>query len=316
MGFLSLGAQAGPDMMYGDTSRSTLPFAKDPSVIRFGEHYFLYYSIKGTEHQGWAVGIAQSTDLERWEKVAELLPAKGTAEEKGIAAPGARVLDGKVHLFYQTYGNAHRDAICHAVSTDGIHFDRDPSNPIFHPVAAWNVGRAIDAEVFPFKDKLYLYYATRDPQMKVQMLGVASADLHSDFSRSCWTDLCPDGPILKPEHPWEQDCIEAPTICQHGDDLFMFYAGAYNNAPQQIGCAISHDAVHWHRISDLPLLRAGKPGEWNSSESGHPGVFVDHDGTTWLFFQGNNDHGKSWYLSRIRVDWVEGRPVIAHNGDK
>ncbi|MBQ5790837.1 MAG: hypothetical protein IIW01_11150, partial [Thermoguttaceae bacterium] len=35
----------------------------------------------------------------------------------------------------------------------------------------------------------------------------------------------------------------------------------------------------------------------------HPGVFVDDDGQTWLFFQGNASKGKDWYLSRVKIDW-------------
>ena len=92
----------------------------------------------------------------------------------------------------------------------------------------------------------------------------------------------------------------------------MFYAGAYNNEPQQIGVAFSHDGLAWERMSDQPFLANGKPGEWNSSESGHPAVFTDPlDGVTWLFFQGNADRGKSWYLSKRRVEWDGHVPRLA-----
>lgn len=80
--------------------------------------------------------------------------------------------------------------------------------------------------------------------------------------------------------------------CKRGDKLYMFYAGAYNNAPQQIGVAESEDGIVWKRLSEEPFLRNGKPGEWNSSESGHPHIFTDSDGRTYLFYQGNNDNGK------------------------
>ena len=83
----------------------------------------------------------------------------------------------------------------------------------------------------------------------------------------------------------------------------MFYAGAYNNAPQQIGVAISADAVHWKRLSDKPFLPVGAPGTWNGSESGHPGVFTDDDGQAYLFYQGNRDKGTTWYLSCARIRW-------------
>lgn len=305
-----------PAMMFGDTSRLGRPFAKDPSVIRFGGRYLMYYSLPPhadrAKGSGWSAGIAASEDLTRWRKVGEVLPEQ-ECERKGLAAPEAHVLRGKVHLFYQTYGNGPRDAICHAVSEDGLEFRRDPTNPIFRPHGDWNVGRAIDAEVFEHRGRLLLYFATRDPGMKVQMLGVAGADLDSDFSRSAWEQLC-DAPILRPELPWERRCIEAATLCRRGDRLYMFYAGGYNNEPQQIGCAVSEDGIAWKRVSDEPVLPNGKPGEWNSSESGHPGVFVDRDGQTHLFFQGNDDRGKTWWLSRTRIRWDGDRPIVERRG--
>ena len=143
------------------------------------------------------------------------------------------------------------------------------------------------------------------------MLGVAVADLKSDFDKDAWKNLSVDGPMLKPELPWERDCIEAATICQRGKTLFLFYAGAYNNAPQQIGVASSTDGVHWARLSDQPFLANGTPGEWNASESGHPGIY-DERGKTVLFFQGNNDKGKTWFLSQKRLRWTkENLPALA-----
>ena len=131
-----------------------------------------------------------------------------------------------LHLFYQTYGNGPKDAICHAVSADGVHFRRDASNPIFHPTGAWTVGRAIDAEVVPFDNQYFFYFATRDPAYKVQMQGVTTAPL-------------------------------------------------------------------------------------GSSESGHPAIFQDPvSGRTYLFYQGNNDHGQTWHLSKVELCWRHDRPCV------
>ena len=90
----------------------------------------------------------------------------------------------------------------------------------------------------------------------------------------------------------------------------MFYAGSYNNAPQQIGVAESTDGIVWKRLSDEPFVRNGKPGEWNSSESGHPHIFTDADGRTYLFYQGNNDNGKTWYITQNEVIWRDGKPGL------
>ena len=302
-----------PKMMFGDTSRIGIPFAKDPHVIKFQGRYLMYYSIpahldKSNPIQGWGVGIAESKDLHNWRKVGEVTPAS-EYEKQGLAAPAALVVNGQVHLFYQTYGNGKKDAICHAVSSDGLQFTRDPSNPIFSPTGDWNCGRAIDAEVFPFKDKYLLYFATRDVDYKIQMQGVASAPLTGSFDRDQWTQQC-TASILKPELPWEGNCIEGASIIQKNGLLYMFYAGAYNNDPQQIGVAKSSDGLKWERLSNKPFLTNGDPGTWNSSESGHPHIFQDENGKTYLFFQGNNNKGKNWYISNVEVKWNDQGPYL------
>lgn len=298
-------------MLYSDDSRGR-PFAKDPAVVRFGGRYLLYYTLPsygdGRAGDGLAIGIAESKDLEDWRRVGEITPG-ADYEANGLCAPGALVWEGRVHLFYQTYGNGPRDAICHAVSDDGLRFSRDATNPIIRPTGAWNCGRAIDADVVVDGDRLLLYWATRDPAFRIQMLGVSAAPLDSDWGRASWTQLC-DAPVLAPELPWEQECIEAPAVLKREGRLFMFYGGAYNCKPQQIGCAVSSNGVHWRRLSDGPWMAHGAPGTWNACESGHPYVFQDDNGRTHLFFQGSADMGRTWYLSRVEVAWNDEGPVL------
>lgn len=299
-----------PKMYYADSTYSR-PFAKDPDVVRFNGRYLMYYSMK--RPSGFAVGIAASSNLNEWKKVGEVLPS-ADYEKKGLAAPAAMVHEGRVHLFYQTYGNGRKDAICHAYSDDGVNFTRNATSPIFSPTGDWNCGRAIDAEVIEFDGRMLLYCATRDPAMKIQKLAVAAAAGDTDFSRDSWKQICSDS-ILEPELAWEKRCIEAAAVCEHGGRLYMFYAGAYNNEPQQIGVAVSEDGVKWRRLSNEPLLPNGGKNEWNSSESGHPGVFTDEDGQMHLFFQGNNDAGKSWYLSRMLIEWDGDEPYLVRPRD-
>lgn len=293
-------------MMFGDTSRTGIPFSKDPHVVNFNGRYLMYYSIpplKDNPQSGWNIGIAESKNLIDWQKVGEITPAPGAEYEKnGLCAPGALVRDGKVHLFYQTYGNGPKDAICHAVSSDGINFERNSTNPIFHPTGDWNCGRAIDAEVCEFNNQYFLYFASRDPDFKIQILGVATAPKNTNFNREDWTQAV-DAPILYPELPWEGECIEGASITIQNNKLYMFYAGAYNNWPQQVGVAVSDDGLAWKRLFTEPFLPNGKPGEWNESESGHPHIFTDLNGKTYLFYQGNKDKGKSWYISQKEVFW-------------
>jgi beta-1,2-mannobiose phosphorylase / 1,2-beta-oligomannan phosphorylase len=298
-------------MYFSDSSRTGKPMAKDPNIIFFKGKYFMYYSIPPNNaiQQGWGIGIATSSDLTNWTKAGSILPV-ADYERKGICAPGALVKDGKLHLFYQTYGNAKNDAICHAVSDNGIDFIRNPTNPIFKPTGQWTCGRAIDAEVIEFKGKYFMYFASRDTSYQYQVQGVASAPLNTSFNRNEWTQLSTDSAILFPTLPWEKKCVEGASCIVIGRWLYMFYAGGYNNEPQQIGIARSKDGVKWERLSDSPFLKNGAPGTWNESESGHPDIMQDEQGKYHLFFQGNNDKGKTWFLSKMELSFLKGKWVV------
>lgn len=299
-------------MMFGDTARLHRPFSKDPHVIRFKDRYLMYYSVPGIPEtgKGWGIAVAESKNLINWNRVGEINnDPNAVYESKGFAAPCALVQRDTVHLFYQTYGNGKKDAICHAWSVDGLTFTRNSTNPVFSPDGDWNCGRAIDAEVCFYNNNFYLFFATRDPAYKIQLQGVAVAPAGTRFNREDWIHVSKDGPILKPELPWEGECVEGASVIKRNGKLYMFYAGAYNNWPQQIGIATSEDAIHWNRISDQPFLPNGKRGEWNSSESGHPHIFDDGK-RSFLFYQGNNDNGKTWFISNAEVVWTTKGPYI------
>ncbi len=122
-----------------------------------------------------------------------------------------------MHLFYQTYGNGPKDAICHAWSADGVHFIRDVSNPIFSPKGEWTNGRAIDAEVYFYKNRYFLYFATRDKAGEIQKQGVATAPANTDFKRQDWKQATDDA-ILAPTLKWEGQCIEGASIIRRNKE--------------------------------------------------------------------------------------------------
>ena len=297
-------------MLYTNTDKDCI--AKDPAVIELGGKYFLYHSMRFDGK--WRIGIAESDDGDNFTRTA-ILPITQECEINGECAPGAIVIDGVVHMFYQTYGNGANDAICHAVSCDGINFVKDETNPVFAPrepfanMPEWSCGRAIDADVCISGDRLYLYFATRDKEFRRQICGAAYADIDSGFSRGSFT-LSGDI-VLEPILDWEQECIEAPASIVENGRIYLFYGGAYNCAPQRIGCAVSDDGLHFERIFvEEAFMKEGRPGEWNASESGHPYVYRANDGRILLYYQGSPDSGKSWYLSRAEIGFENGIPVI------
>jgi hypothetical protein len=304
-----------PAMMYGDSARLNRPFAKDPTVVRFQGHYFMYYSQSSGKGLGWSVGIAQSDDLVNWSKVGDFVQGLTGPDKNGLAAPCGRVINGHVHLFYQSYTGSASDRICHAVSTNGIDFVRDTNNAIFGPIGSgiWNNGRAIDADHIQFNGKMFLFCATRDTLNATQEIVVATAPIGPDYASSVWQQINTNAPSFPPVLSWEGKCIEGETSCVTNGQLYMFYGGDYNNHPQQIGCASSPDGTNWTRLPILngqPFFPDGAAGTWNGSESGHPGVFIDDDGQTYLFYQGNNDNGSTWYLSVLKLGWNSNGPFI------
>lgn len=288
-------------------NRSGKNFAKDPAVIHFQNKYFLYFSALPTESElnagsSLEIGIATSDDMENWH-FCKVLEKTQKCEQTGIGAPAAIVIGNRVHLFYQTYGTWRNDAICHAVSDNGFDFVKDETNPVFAPSNDWCCGRAIDADVCIFKNKLMLYCATRDHLMKTQKIAAAYALIDSDFSKKDFEQLCKSS-VLYPELKWEQDCIEAPATVVYNDKVYMFYGGAYNCSPQQIGCAVSNDGRTFDKLfTDTPFISCGKEGSWNSSESGHPYVFKDDNGEYWLFYQGSSDNGNTWYITKTKINF-------------
>ena len=273
------------------------------------------YSQKNPSNQ-WSAGIAESTDLVNWTRVGEFLPGGNGPDKNGLAAPCGRVINGKVELFYQSYTGAPSDRLCHATSTDGINFTRNPANPIFGPSGSgvWNNGRAIDADYIEYNGRMILSCATRDTTNTVQQVVVADAPIGTDYSSGVWTMLTPAAATFAPiQSSWEQKCIEGQTMCVRNNKLFMFYGGAYNNAPQQIGVASSTDGANWTRLPSLggnPFFPDGAAGTWNASESGHPGIFIDDDDQTYMFYQGNNDGGNTWFLSVLKIGWNGDVPFI------
>lgn len=303
---------ANPEMLFPNAQTQGLEAwtqnkAKDPSVVWFRDRYLMFFSIFPTPQTPvnccLGIGIAESRDMTNWNLVGTVVPLT-EIDRKGCGAPCAKVWNDQVHLFYQSYGNGAKDTIIYATSDDGIHFKPHPQNPIFSPSGDWTNGRAIDADFFEFKGKCFLYVATRDPSGQIQKIAVATAENRDQLGQSAWTQAA-DYSILEPELPWETKCIEAPTLIERNGRAFMFYAGGFNNDPQHIGVAVSDDGIHFTRLWDVPFVTNGPEGQWNHCESGHPGVFQDRDGQVYLFFQGNQTRGATWFLSKLKIGWKQ-----------
>ena len=247
--------------------------------------------------------------MEHWTTVGRIPPTQ-ECEKNGIGAPAAILLEGKVHLFYQSYGNARKDAICHAVSSDGIGFEKDPTNPVFRPTEDWCIGRAIDADVVVFRNRLFLYFATRDHSMTIQKLGATYAELGGDYSRGAWKQAA-ERSILYPEYEWEGACIEAPATVVHNEKVYMFYGGAYNCTPQQIGAAVSDDGINFRKLFGRPFIAAGKKkASGTAANRATPMYSRTTTERRISFIRARETWEKAGYITKCRIGFKDGLPFV------
>lgn len=98
-----------------------------------------------------------------------------------------------------------------------------------------------------------------------------------------------------------------PSVIRLRDAYLMYYSlPGPKDGPGgwSIGIARSTDLVNWTKAGEL------KPGqEVDRKGLAAPDAWV-HEGKVHLFYQGNNDRGKTWYLSKVVIDWKAGRPVV------
>ena len=72
------------------------PFAKDPTVIRHGGRYLMYYTVN--DDGRWGGAIAESTNLVDWVRVGDIA-VDGAPFEGGWVAPCVKKFDGKRIVF-------------------------------------------------------------------------------------------------------------------------------------------------------------------------------------------------------------------------
>ncbi|MBO5308383.1 MAG: hypothetical protein J6C40_10295 [Lentisphaeria bacterium] len=165
-----------------------------------------------------------------------------------------------------------------------------------------NYEYAKDSGVVRFKDRYLVYYSMpyfpESESRRINGWGIGVAE-STDLVN--WNDL---GELPLPSHLVVGEGCASATW-SHNDKIYMFYGESYNKHFRKIGCAVSSDGIHFERISNELY-----PEEWNCAESGHPYTFTDDDGREYLFFQGNNDKGKTRCFACKEIIWQGDMPIF------
>jgi len=126
-----------------------------------------------------------------------------------------------------------------------------------------------------------------------------SSDLHNEWKRlagkTAWKEY-PNNPIIKPgkRGEWDSWAVMSMSVVKVGDTFHLYYEGGLTGCGDlQVGHATSIDGLHWVKDPANPVLRPGKPGEWDDGATWDPFVLYE-DGVFKMWYGGEREGHRSF----------------------
>ena len=208
-------------LKWADSTGDAIPFYHDNVY-----HIFSLTSPPGTTvyperlRTTWEHSV--SRDLVHWEEVeTALYPGEGEEPDACGVWTGAAIYgQGKYHIFYTGYNyNIHyQQTICHAVSQDGIHFEKDPKNPIIVPYEGYELVDWRDPYVFYNEDDKCYWILISGRKEEGPPARRGCIVLYRSWDLENWEYY---GPIYRPYHTNCPECCEMYKI---GDLWYLSYS--------------------------------------------------------------------------------------------
>ena len=214
-----------------------------PHVLYHNSIYHMWYSAQDIENSVSTIGYATSPDGLKWERhiVGPVLAPTQPWEHTTIMCSHV-LFDAHKSLYRMWYSAGHQYeplAIGHAVSCDGIHWNRTQDLPIFTSdrMLEWEQDRVTCPTVVYNGEYYYMFYIGF-ANIDDAAIGIArSRDGVSNWERH------PHNPILKPSAgSWDRDAVYKPYPVFDGSRWWLWYNGRHG-IMEQIGLAIlfEHD---------------------------------------------------------------------------
>ncbi len=253
---------------------------------------------------GWAQDAPFPKDVVNWVPDPPEAVFTGTGRDtwdRMIRERGWILVEKNVyHLFYTGYNDDRSPThfLGHATSPDGIHWTRDPENPIHD--ASW----VEDMCVLKHQDQYYMFAEGKDDIAH----GLTSTDLRH------WTER---GPL-----DIRRTSGEPISPGPRGTPFVLIDQGVWNllyeRGDRGVWLARSPDGKVWTNVRDDPVLRMG-PEAYDRAAVAVNQV-VQRDGVFYAFYHANASRPwKDWTSCMARstdlVHWEKypGNPVIDHN---
>ena len=178
-----------------------------------------------------------------------------------------------------------------AISTDGIAWDKEATNPVVDKGAPgeWDDSWIESPSVVKVGGTYYMLYSGIGDPYRFAIGLATSAD------GIAWTKYA-GNPVFEPEpaNDWENAIVYAPSLYHDGSQFVMFYVGINATTfldAARIGMATSSDCVTWTRSADNPLLDLPLAGSWDEHGPFAPSV-IFKDGTWMMYYLSGSNPGE------------------------
>ena len=220
-------------------------------------------------------------------------------------------------------GDGYKFQVGRATSPDGIHWMKDPLNPVmsFGPLGSWDEFGAWIPRVLFDGSQYRMWYMGAS----VQTFGTWQTGEATSTDGRTWQKNILD-PVLTigAQGTWESGGASPDAILFDGSMYKMWYTGQVGDYPPRsegVGYATSIDGIHWTRNAQNPVLVAGPAGSWDEFSSNEVCVLYD-SGHYYMWFTGNdindisNTSGIGYAVSKDGIHWKEfpGNPVVRGGG--
>ncbi len=207
-----------------------------PVVIKHGGLYRMWYTGQA-KGKSW-IGYATSPDGKTWKRRSDqpVLAPEQPWEQVAVMCPHV-LYDDHEKLYRMWYSGGEQyepNAIGYATSRDGMHWTKDPSNPVFtpDPKTAWEKDRVTACQVVRHGGWYLMFYIGFRDQHHAQIGLARSKGGITDWQRH------PANPVIRPDKgQWDQDAVYKPYAVFDGRRWLLWYNGR-KGGMEQIGLAI------------------------------------------------------------------------------
>lgn len=227
------------------------------------------------------------TQIQQWFRRSEpvLKTGKNSWDGTSVYNPNVIFAEGEYKMWYT--GDGGNFNIGHAVSSDGINWIKEESNPVFRtgPSGSWD-GQFVSGTAVIYEDGLYKmwYEGNQFFDRARSQIGYATSEDGITWEKSELNPIISFGT----EGEWDDISVKAMSVIADEDGYKMWFSGRGGTpVKSQIGYATSTDGINWTKYANNPILVLDD-GSWEGIGVNYPRVIKREAGYE-MWFTGHKD---------------------------